>query len=251
MTDRYFLERKSCRNFKPEKIDLSRIEEIIRQAEKAPTCGNMQLYSVVVTKEAQSLQKLSALHYNQPAAATAPCILTVCADFNRFTKWCRHNNAKAGYDNFHSFIMAITDAVIFAQQIVTIAEKEGLASCYLGTVTYNAAEISDLLKLPEMVVPVAAISLGLPNEDGECTRRLEPEAIMHLETYREDNEEKIEDYFRVFTQDPANEKYLKENGKENLAQVFAEVRYPEATNLAISASFMELLKEKGFIKHHS
>lgn len=244
----YFLKRRSCRNYSADKIELNKLEEIISLASKAPTCGNMQLYSVIVTEEKEALKKLSELHYNQPAASTAPLILTICADFNRFTRWCDINDADAGYDNFHSFIMALTDAVIFAQQIVTIAEQEGLGSCYLGTVTYNATQISELLKLPDYVVPVASISLGSKAVEGELTKRLPLDAILHKEVYRNDSDEKISKLFSIHDSDAQNVKFIQENGKKNLAQVFAEVRYPRNVNEKISEDFIRLLKQKGFLK---
>lgn len=187
---------------------------------------------------------MSALHYNQPAASTAPLILTVCADFNRFTRWCEINKGDAGYDNFHSFITAMTDAVIFAQQIVTIAEMTGLGSCYLGTVTYNAKEISELLKLPDLVVPVAAIALGYPEVEGEQTDRLPVEAILNQEEYKDLTDQEINDFFAIHSDNPLNKKFIEENSKENLAQVFAEVRYPRQMNETVSKSFLELLQSK-------
>lgn len=246
--DNYFVNRRSCRNFKSEKIDIKKLTEIIRQASKAPTCGNMQLYSVIATMDEENLKRLSAFHYNQPAASTAPCILTICADFNRFTQWCESNDADAGFDNFHSFIVAMTDAVILAQQIVTIAEKEGYGTCYLGTVTYNAEEISKLLKLPELVVPVASLSIGVPECIGEATDRIVTDGFLHIENYSVADEKKLEEIFRIHTENPENEKFIMENNKENLAQVFSEVRYPRALNEEVSVSFMQLLKKKGFIK---
>lgn len=250
MTDNYFLSRRSCRKFKPTKIAENKLEEIIGKAMKAPTCGNMQLYSVIVTEEPEALNKLASYHYNQPASTTAPLILTICADFNRFTQWCSVNDAKTGYDNFHSFLMAMTDAVIFTQQIVTIAEQENLGTCYLGTVTYNAKEISDLLDLPELVIPVTSIALGFPDETGEETDRLPVKGIIHKEKYRKDTKEDIREIFKIHDLNPDNQKFIKENKKDNLAQVFAEVRYPKETNEVISESFKKLLVEKGFLKNN-
>lgn len=243
----YFLSRKSCRNFKAQEVPYSLLESIIERAMKAPTCGNMQLYSVIVTRDKENLKKLAAFHFNQPASTTAPCILTVCADFNRFTRWCETKKADAGFNNFHSFITALTDAVIFAQQIVTVAELEGLGSCYLGTVTYNAKEISELLNCPEMVVPVAAIALGFPRSAGEDTDRLPIKGILHQEKYNHFSNNDIEEIFRIHAANPDNQKFIEENGKENLAQVFAEVRYPREMNESVSKSFYDLLKEKGFL----
>lgn len=246
MSENYFLSRKSCRNFSSVPLPLEKIKDIITQAVKAPTCGNMQLYSVIVTRDENNLRKLAAQHFNQPAASSAPCILTICADFNRFTRWCELNDAKADYKNFHSFIMAATDAIILAQQIVTIAERQGLGTCYLGSVTYNAKEISDLLKLPEMVVPVASLAIGMPEKEGEITRRLSTDTIIHSENYRNDSDDDILNFFDIHTSDPTNDKFIKENNKKNLAQVFSEVRYPGELQRSLSESFLNLLKEKKF-----
>lgn len=248
MNKDYFLSRRSCRNFKKGNLDYQLIKEIISEATKAPTCGNMQLYSIVVTQDEKNLKKLSALHYNQPAASTAPLILTICADFNRFTKWCEDNSAEAGFNNFHSFITAMTDAVILGQQIVTIAEMKGLATCYLGTVIYNAKEISNLLSLPELVVPVVSISIGKAEEVGEETFRLPIEAILHEESYHNYTDKEIADLYKVHDEDIRNAKFITENNKKNIAQVFAEIRYPKKTNEAISESFINLLTQKDFIQ---
>ena len=246
MSENYFLNRRSCRNFKNESIDDSVLKNIITQSVKAPTCGNMQLYSIIVTRDPERLKKLAPCHFNQPASTTAPVILTICADFNRFKKWCDINNAKSGFENFHSFITAMTDAVIVAQQIVTVAEQMGLATCYLGTVTYNAEEISRLLELPKLVVPVASVALGIPESLGEETNRLPLKGVVHFEKYEDPDDRTIRDLFRVHDEDPGNEAFIKENNKDNLAQVFAEVRYPGEMNEKLSVDFYNLLKKKGF-----
>ncbi|MCH5229758.1 MAG: nitroreductase family protein [Muribaculaceae bacterium] len=246
MSENYFLSRKSCRNFKDEKISEKEIENIVTQASKAPTCGNMQLYSVIVTEDKDKKKALANYHFNQPAAVTAPIILTICADFNRFNRWCKINEADAGYDNFHSFIVSMTDAIIFAQQLMTIAELQGYGTCYLGTVNYNAKEISELLKLPELVIPVASLAIGLPAIKGEETHRLPIKGILHKEFYVELTDSEIKEIFKIHDENPDNKKFLEETGKDNLAQVFAEIRYPKDLNEKVSESFYNLLKEKGF-----
>jgi hypothetical protein len=190
---------------------------------------------------------LNELHFNQPAAATSPVILTICADFNRFTRWCEISGADPGYDNFHSFITATTDAVIMAQQIVTVAEMNGLGTCYLGTVNYNAAEISKLLELPDLVVPVASLAIGYPAKRDELCERLPVEAVVHFDTYRKDSDREITDLFKVKDDFEANRNFVKENGKRNLAELFTDIRYPRKLNEEVSESFSALIREKGFL----
>ena len=248
MQTQYFSNRRSCRHFKKEKISREELEDIIKKAAKAPTCGNMQLYTVIVTEEKNKKEKLNQYHFNQPAATESPVILTICADFNRFSRWCRINNAKPGYDNFHSFIVALTDAVILSQQIVTIAESEGYGTCYLGTVNYNAKEISELLELPELVVPVCSIAIGIPDGKGEETERLPLKSFLHYEKYDKNSDSELLDLYQEKENYPDNKKFVEENGKENLSQVFTDIRYPKEMNEKVSESFMELLKEKNFLE---
>ncbi|MDE5882077.1 MAG: nitroreductase family protein, partial [Muribaculaceae bacterium] len=246
MTKDYFANRVSIRAYENRDIPTNLIEEIIEKAMRAPTCGNMQLYSVIVTREKEKKEKLANLHFNQPAATGSNVILTICADFNLFTRWCELSNAVPGYDNFHSFIMAFTDAVIFAQQIVTVAESEGLGTCYLGTVNYTANEISQLLELPEKVVPVASISLGYPAESPSQPDRLPVAAILHEEKYRRDSDEEVKSFFEKKESLPENHKFVIENNKQTLAQVFTDIRYPRETNETVSKSFKSLIESKGF-----
>lgn len=248
MEKEYFSSRVSVRNYEKKHIPESLLDSILERAMRAPTCGNMQLYSVIVTRDPVRLERLAKEHFNQPAATGADVILTICADFNRFTEWCEASGAKPGYDNFHSFMMALTDAVIYTQQVVTIAEMEGLGTCYLGTVNYNAKQISDLLELPNLVVPVASISLGYPASAPEQCERLPLAAIKHDEIYRKDSRGEVVELFKTKDEFPDNRKFVDENGKESLAQVFTDIRYPESVNTAVSESFMAILKEKGFLK---
>ena len=244
----YFSKRATVRNYEKRHIPEILLDDILERAMRAPTCGNMQLYSVVVTRDPEKLARLAKEHFNQPASTGADVILTICADFNRFTEWCEASGAKPGYDNFHSFMMALTDAVIYAQQVVTIAEMEGLGTCYLGTVNYNARQISDLLELPDLVVPVASLSLGYPADVATQCERLPLAAIKHTETYRKDTPEEVVELFKAKDEFADNRKFVEENGKESLAQVFTDIRYPESVNLSVSESFMQLLKDKGFLK---
>lgn len=248
MSTDYYTQRRSIRKFKSEEISNELLNSILRRAMKAPTTGNMQLYSVIINRKGASRKALEECHFNQPAATGAPVLLTVCADFNRFTRWCKLSDADAGFDNPLSFMTAYADAMIYSQQIVTIAEQEGLGTCYLGTVSYNSPEISRLLGLPELCIPVACIAIGWPDGEGEESERLELGSVAYEERYPEFSDEEILRLYKVKEEYEPNKRFPAENGKENLAQVFAEVRYPRAMNEEFSEGLMNLLKEKGFIK---
>lgn len=246
--EKYFGERRTIRKFENKEVSPELLRSILTRAMKAPTCGNMQLYTVIVTREADARKELAAAHFNQPAATGAPVLLTICADFNRFTRWCNLRGADPGFDNFLSFTLTVADATALTQQIITIAELEGLGTCWLGTVTFNAPAISKLLHLPELVVPVGAVALGWPAEKGDPTERLPYEAVVVENFYPERSDEEIIELFKEKENFPPNQGYVKENNKDTLAQVFTDVRYPRSMNEPLSEAFLEYLKVVRFLK---
>lgn len=247
ITQEYFQKRKTFRTFSDLEVSPELVEKIVSLAEKAPTTGTMQLYSVIENRDPEIRKRLNALHFNQPATK-APVMLTVCADFNKFTRWCKLRNADPAYDNFLSFISAFADAIIFAQQIVTIAEGFGLGTCYLGTVTYNAPEIARILNLPDMVMPVACLAIGWPEGEAPATERLEVGSVLFHEKYPDFSDQQILDIYKVKEEYPANAKFPEENGLDNLAQVYANVRYPRQMNEEYSAKLLEWLNSSWLAK---
>mgnify|MGYP001453250665 FL=1 len=177
------LNRRTIRKYLADPVDQELLNGLLESACRTSTTGNMQVYSIIVTRDEGIKKELLPLHFNQPMVTEAPVVLTFCADFNRFSKWCRLRNAEPGYDNFLSFMTAAIDALIAAQTFCIAAEANGLGICYLGTTTYMAHRIIDVLKLPKGVVPVTTITLGWPAEEPEQTDRLPLEAVVHHEVY--------------------------------------------------------------------
>ena len=242
-----FVNRKTIRKYKKEDIPQEKLESLLFQASRAATMGNMQLYSVVVTRSEEMKEKLSPLHFNQPMVKGAPVVLTFCADFNRFTQWCEQRGADPGYNNFLSFVNASIDTLLYVQAFCSLAAQEGLGTCYLGTTLYNPQGIIDLLNLPRLTFPVATITLGVPDEDPDQTDRLPHLAYLHNETYRKYTANEIDIIYYFKEQMEENQNFVKINNKENLAQVFTDCRYTRKDNEAISAGMLEALKNQGFL----
>lgn len=222
------------------------IEELVSEASHAPTTGNMQVYSVVCTRSAEVKELLAPCHFHQPSVTGCDVVLTFCADFNRFTRWCELRGADPGYDNFQSFMTAVLDTVIFAQQLCTAAEMRGLGCCYLGTTTYNAPKIAEILRLPKLVVPVTTLTLGYPDGRGVDVGRLPVSAVMHHEQYADYTDEQILDLYAEKEARDDSRRFVEENGKETLAQVFTDIRYTREANEHFSRVYEEFIKEQGF-----
>lgn len=243
----YWVSRRTIRRYSDRSVSEKLLADLLQKASHAPTTGNMQLYSVIITSDAEQRRRLAPCHFNQPQVESAPVVLTFCADFNRFSRWCENRNAQPCYDNFQSFVAAAIDTIAFAQQFNTLAELEGLGCCWLGTTTYNAPQISGILNLPALVVPLITITVGYPADDGVEVGRLPLDAIVHHGSYSGYTPERINQLYAEKEARQDSAMFIKENHKETLAQVFTDIRYPRANNEHFSVVFLDFLREAGFL----
>ena len=241
-------QRRTIRRYQEKDVTPALLNELMEIACRASTVGNMQTYSVVVTRDAAMKEKLTPAHFNQPMVKKAPVVLTFCVDLNRFSKWCEQRQAIPGYDNLQWFVTGAVDALLAAQTFCVAAEEKGLGICYLGTTTYNPNQIIDALQLPKLVFPITTITLGWPDELPEQVDRLPLEAILHQETYHDYSVEDIDRLYAYKESLPENLKFIAENNKETLAQVFTDVRYKKADSEFFSEVLLETLKKQGFTK---
>lgn len=241
-------EHRSIRNYKPDPIGPEILDAVLDAGIRASNTGNMQVYSMIVTTGAEIRRQLWEAHFKQNMVLQAPVHITFCADFNRFSKWCRQRDAEPGYDNFLSFFTAATDALLASQNVCLAAESYGLGICYLGTAVYNADMLVDILKLPELVVPVTSVVMGYPDGVPERTDRLPLSGVVHQETYHDYSAEHINQIYQEKESLKFYRDLLAVNEKKTLAQVFTEKRYTLKDNLLFTGKYLEVLKKQGFMK---
>lgn len=239
--------RRTIRKYSDKEVSEELLNRLLTEAGRTQTMGNLQLYSVVVTRSKEGKERLAPAHFYQPMVKSAPVVLTICADYNRTSTWCNYRKAEPGYDNFLSFINAATDALLYTQTFCNQAEEEGLGLCYLGTTVYMPQMIIDALKLPRLVMPVATITLGWPDENPPLTDRLPTESFVHQEAYSNYTPEDIDRFYAYKEGLEENRHYCEINNKETLAQIFTDIRYTKKDNESMSAGMMEALKRQGFI----
>lgn len=241
--------RRTIRQYTQQPVPDELLNELLEVASRASNTGNMQLYSVVITRSQEGKEKLAPAHFNQPMVTSASVVLTFCADTNRFVKWAEQRKAEAGFDNLQMFIAATIDAMLFAEAFAEAAEEKGLGLCYLGTTAYNADQLIKILSLPKRVVPIVTITLGYPQEPlPEQSERLPIAAIIHDESYCDYTPESIDRFYKEKEELEVNKEFVRINHKETLAQVFTDLRYTKANNEHFSEILLNVLKEQGFLK---
>lgn len=243
-----FTSRRSIRRYTQQPIDEALLHRLLSDAERTQTMGNLQLYSVVVTRSDEMKARLAPAHFSQPMVTQAPVVLTFCADYRRTTLWAEQRQGHPGYDNLLSFINAATDALLYCQTFCNLAEEEGLGVCFLGTTVYQPEAIIDTLQLPKLVFPVGTITLGWPDEQPALSDRLPIEAIVHSETYHDYTPERIDQLYAVKEALAENRHFVEINHKQTLAQVFTDIRYTRKDNEAISAGLIQALRRQGFLE---
>ena len=239
--------RRTIRKYSTREVSSELLNRLMSEASRTQTMGNLQLYSVVVTRSAEMKAKLAPAHFNQPMVTEAPVVLTICADFNRTSTWARCRNAEPGYDNFLSFMNAATDALLYTQTLCNLMDEEGLGYCYLGTTVYMPQQIIDTLELPKLVMPVATLTVGWPAEEPAMSDRLPVESFVHEETYNDYLAMDIDKYYEAKEQLPENQEFVRINKKETLAQIFTDIRYTRKDNEAMSEGLIDTLKRQGFL----
>ena len=240
-------ERRTIRKYTSQPVEQDMLETLLTKACRTSNTGNMQVYSIIVTRDETKKKEIAPFHFNQKMITEAPVVLTFCADFNRFNKWCALRNAGPGYDNFLSFFTAAIDALLVAQTFCVAAEAEGLGICYLGTTTYTAEKIIGAFNLPKGVVPVTTVTLGWPDENPDQPDRLPLKSIIHNEVYTDYSAEDIDSCYHEKEMRSDSIQFIKENNKETLAQVFTDIRYTKKDNIFFSNELLKVIRAQGFM----
>ncbi len=240
------LQHKTIRKYKSKPIEKEILNKILEAGTRASTTGNMQVYSIIVSTDVEIKEQLWNAHFKQDMVKQVPVVMTFCADFNRFDKWCRQRNAEPGYDNFLSFYTSSIDALLVAQNVAIAAESYGLGICYLGTTTYMSSEIITILDLPKHVLPVTTLVLGYPDEEVELTDRLPVSAVVHNEKYVDYSPKDIDEIYEAKENLDSTKELIKMNKTENLAQIFTQKRYTKKDNELFSDKLLKVIKENWY-----
>ncbi len=245
---------RSIRQYKDTPISEELLNEILHAATRASSSGNIQPYSIIISRDKAEREKLWELHYQQDMILQAPVLLTFCVDWHRMIKWCKISDARPTWDNFLCYMVGAGDVFIAAQNAALAAENAGLGICYMGTTLNNAQKLSDFFECPRNVVPVTSMVIGYPDEDPDARDRLPMNAIIHHEKYHDYDDEQIIEHYKQKEEDgwnrymsiPELKEKIDKSGVKNLAQVYTDVKYTKDENRMASRSLINLLDKQQF-----
>jgi nitroreductase len=181
---------KSIRAYTDQPIKSEILDEILAAAQQAPSSSFLQAASVIrITDKALRVQ-IMQLSADQPYIANASEFLLFCADFNRHKQVVP--DAKTGF--VEQLLIGATDAAMMGQNALVAAESLGLGGVYIGAVRNNPAEVSTLLGLPELVIPLFGLCLGYPAQDPQVKPRLPRALVVHENGYQPLNKTLLAQY---------------------------------------------------------
>lgn len=184
---------RSIRRFTEQEVPPALIDEVLADAIRgSSSSGNLNTYSVVVSRDPARREALYELHQEQEMVRQAPVLLTFCADTRRTRDWLALHGAQDNFDNFMGFLVAAFDAMILAQTTSLALEDRGLGICYMGTTLNQADRIIEFLALPPGVMPVTTLVVGWPDEQPEARDRLPLAAYVHHERYQAHDAEALQ-----------------------------------------------------------
>lgn len=231
--------RVSLRRYDSCEISNDDLEKIIESAIKAPTAGNMMMYSILKITDEKIKETLSQTCDNQPFIKNAKVILIFLADLQKWYDYfevCEVENIKA--PGMNDFMLGIDDAIIACQNAVVAAESLGIGSCYIGDIMENYEKHKELLNLPDYTFPAAMITLGYyPKDMNKIYReRFDKQYVVFENTYKKLDEDELKNMFKHKEEDmPKTNPY----GAKN----FGELIYNRKTNADFSFEMDRSIKE--------
>ncbi len=234
-------ERASCRAFSKKNISKRTADTILEAGTRAATGGNLQPYSIIRTRSAETMKKIAEL-CGQKFLADAPMHLLFCIDWRRNKRWASLETAPFSANNsFRHFWISFQDTIICAQNICTAADSLGLGSVYIGTIIDCLPEIKKIFDLPEGVVPVVLLALGYPKVKPLPRKKLGIDTIVHDEKYHDIEDDKL---LKAFDKKYEGQKI--QITDENIKNIYKVCKTVEGEKFAGKA--VERIKENGYIK---
>ena len=200
--------RRIIRAYSNKELTQKEIDTIIHGAMRAPTAGNMMMYSILQISDQDMKNKLVKTCDNQPHIAKAPLVLIFLADMQRWWDYfsiskvpelCEEIGETFQTPQESDLLLASCDALIAAQNAVITAESLGIGSCYIGDIMENYEIHREMLNLPNWVFPITMICFGYPKGDKEkipLTSRF-PQKYIHFENnYKRLNKQELTEMFQ-------------------------------------------------------
>jgi nitroreductase len=173
------------RRYLPRPVTPELIRLLCACALSAPSKSDLQQSDILVVQDAAIRGAIAGKIPDNPWIGTAPAFLVFLANGRRQPFIARLRDKPFPNDHLDLFFNAVSNCSIVLATFIRAADAVGLGCCPISAIRDHSAFLSDLLRLPERVVPVAGMCVGWPSERGYISPRLGLDATVHTDRYSE------------------------------------------------------------------
>ncbi len=201
------MKRKSIRAYEEREISPEIRSEILKATLRAPTAGNLMLYSILEITDQTMKDKLAITCDNQPFIARAKMVWIFLADYQRWYDYflasgvdelCAQKKIDMQTPAEGDLFLACCDALIAAQNAVVAAESFGIGSCYIGDIMEQYEIHRELFNLPQYTFPICMLVFGYPTPEQlrrPYTTRFDKKFIVFQNQYHQRDKQEFEEMF--------------------------------------------------------
>ncbi|MGV3633406.1 MAG: nitroreductase family protein [Pseudorhodoplanes sp.] len=183
----HLVKHRVIRRYSPQPLDPRMVRLVCACALSAPSKSDLQQRDIAIVEDTAIRRDIAALIPDMPWIGQAPAFLVFLANGRRLPQIAELRGKPFPNDHFDLVFNAATDAAIALATAVSAAEAMGLATCPISVIRDHAPRISDLLGLPERVIPYAGLCLGWPADDGRMSPRLPLAMTVHRNRFSDDD----------------------------------------------------------------
>jgi nitroreductase len=191
--------RRSIRRFKSAQITHEQIKLLLEAARLAPSGSNVQPWRFLIVKDQELKNRLQEACFNQELIGEASVIIVCCGDLLSWKETRERNQEIISLlqrpinKDYENVLMARVDraasveiteripttmmnVAIAIEHIVLEAVELSLGSCWVRI--FDERKIRELFDLPEYILIVAILAIGVPDERPEPRPRLPLSSIV-------------------------------------------------------------------------
>ncbi|SKA63482.1 nitroreductase family protein [Desulfobaculum bizertense] len=160
--------RRSIRKFTGEDVSDEQVQELLKAAMDAPSAGNQQPWHFIVVRDREILTAIEGWHPYSKMLRKASLAIIVCAD----------KSLEKYKDYWPQDCSAATLNILLAARGMEL----GAVWCGIYPMEDRMKGASEMFKLPESVVPLSLIPIGVPDQPSRTVDRFREDRI-HLDRW--------------------------------------------------------------------
>ena len=157
---------RSHRRYLPRPIAPELLRLLCACALSAPSKSDLQQCDIVIVTDTAIRAGIVATIPDMPWIMDAPAFLVFVANGERLPMLAKLHNKPFPNDHLDQFFNAAVDAAMALATFLQAASAVGLGCCPISAVRDRPQTVSDLLRLPQRVIPVAGLCVGWPAQSG-------------------------------------------------------------------------------------